>query len=131
MRLRSRSRRFRPLLLVADGGESRAELQDRARWEARVRAARARRVTVTVQGWRDSDGGLWAPGDRVRVRDEWLGVDAELVVAGVTMTLDEGGRRTVLSLVRADAFNLRPIEEPSPESTWADEFWEPPPSANG
>lgn len=93
-----------------------ASLKKRADWEAHARAAQAFRMTVTVQGWKHA-GGVWTPNTRVTVRDEVLGVgtggeDAvagDLLIAGVTLMLDEQGTRTELVLAIPQAFDLLPI----------------------
>lgn len=97
--------RYRPLIVNAEDQADGVSATDRARWEAGVRAGRARKVTYTVQGWRHG-GGLWQPNSVVRVRDEWIAIASELLIASVTSALDEGGQITSLDLVRPEAFAL-------------------------
>ena len=110
--------RHRPLTLIAEQALDDQEAVERAQWEVRVRAARSRRVTVVAQGWRERgrDGPLWAPGRRVHLTDDWLGLDHELLVVGVEQTLDGGGTRTNLTLAPQAAYDVR--AEPEPESGW-------------
>jgi prophage tail gpP-like protein len=80
----------------------------RADWEARIRAARAESVAVTVQGWHQPSGELWPLNAVVPVRARAIGVDGDLLIAEVTHTVSESGQVTHLSLVRPDAFTPEP-----------------------
>lgn len=104
--------RYRPLIVHADASVDFAAAADRAIWESVVRAGRARRALVTVQGWRDGDGALWRPNTRVSVADPWLAIDQKLLIATVAHTLsDDGGARTELTVTRPAAFELRALPE--------------------
>lgn len=105
-------RRLDRVLLIRPGkGYSLAAARRRADWEARIRAARSERVTVTVQGWRQSDGSLWPLGALSLVRSRRAGIDGDLLISQVEHTIDaEGGRTTQISLVRPDAFTPEPVK---------------------
>ena len=103
-------KRHRPLLIVADEEATTATLAASARWEASVRAAKAQTVTITTSGWRDPSGALYRPNVLVPVRAPTVGVDAELLVAGVRFKRGaRDGSRTELSLVRKESFSLKPV----------------------
>lgn len=99
-------KRHRPFLVIASSGVDEQQARDRARWEASVRAGRGARATITVQGWTQEDGSLWPVNSRVAVRSPTLGLDREMLISGVTNSLDEEGTLTRLSVVRPDAFEL-------------------------
>ncbi len=104
--------RHRPLVIAAEAPGDAAQLTERAKWEARVRAARARRADITVQGWRDGAGKLWRPNTEVPVTSPSLGIDARMLITGVQYTLSgQGGSRAILTLARRQAFELIEIEE--------------------
>ena len=107
-------KRARPLIVVAEQGVDDAEAQMRVDWEASVRAARARQIEITVQGWREMGdrGSLWDFGREVNVRDDWLGFNGSLLIASVTFDLSEQGTTTRLMLVPAAAFQPQ-LEETS------------------
>jgi len=106
--------RHRPLTLVGEQALDAAEAQERIEWEATVRASRARRASVTVQGWRETPNGpLWAPGRLVRVTDDWLGLDRELLVVSTEQSIDDGGTLTRMTLMPEDAFSPAPAEAPA------------------
>ena len=112
--------RHRPLTLLAEQALDDAEAADRAAWEADVRAARARRLTVRVRGWRErgDTGPLWAPGVLVRVADDWLAVDTDMLVGAVLYELDDEGTRTTLSLAPPAAYSGRPEAEAEADGGW-------------
>lgn len=104
--------RHRPLIVVAEDLAEGQTLADRGAFEANVRAARARRAEVTVQGWRLANGALWQPLTLVTIKEPWLGLDAEMLIAGVTFTRDgRRGTRTTLSLVGRKAFDVLPVKD--------------------
>jgi prophage tail gpP-like protein len=100
--------RYRPRVIIAENAGAGAQLAERAAWEARVAAGRAERVRYTVPGWRGASGALWQPNTRVEVRDPWVGLERELLIAGVAFELGPQGSRTVLDCAPADAFVLLP-----------------------
>lgn len=113
-------KRYRPLLITADSPDIGATLQQRARWEANIRAANALTVTGKVQGWRHADG-LWAPNSLVRVLAEPLHLAAELLLVSAEFNLSETeGSTTTLTLTRADAYTLLPerAQAPKAEAAW-------------
>lgn len=97
-------RRYRPLIVLAEAGDG-STYADRARWERNIRAGRSARAAYTVTGWEHS-AGLWLPNRLVSVRDDYLGVDGDLIIAQLTFSLDEGGSQTHLELCRREAFDL-------------------------
>lgn len=99
--------RYRPLIVLAESHGPHATFKERATWERNVRRGRSSRATVTVQGWRSADGQLWRHNTMVHLTSPWLGVDAELLVSSVALTLDEqGGTRAELRLCGREAFDL-------------------------
>ncbi len=98
--------RYRPLIVLAEDHGTPATLAARARWEASVRAGRGNRGIVTVQGWRRSDGQLWAPNVLVSITAATLYLDAPMLVVGCNYRLDEEGTFTDLTICRREAFEL-------------------------
>lgn len=111
----------RELLILAEGPVSATQATARARWEASVRAARASRMVVRVQGWRQwADGVLWKVNELVRVVVPHRRVDEQMLVTAVRFTRSaDRGTLTELSLTRPDAYlaeaalspDLDPFEE--------------------
>lgn len=101
--------RYRPMLIVAEEQATLASLRARAGWEASVRAAVGERVDLTVQGWRDPAGAIWAADLVVPVTAPWIDVDGDLLIADVTFNLDnDGGSTTSLTCTPPDAYRPEP-----------------------
>lgn len=97
--------RYRPAVIMAEDLAEGVTAQDRADWEAMIKRARGRRVTVTLQGWGEM-GVLWAPNQRVQVNLPAIGIVGELLIVSVTHTLDESGTLTALELSPPEAYDL-------------------------
>ena len=111
--------RHRPLTILAEQALDAAEAEARIEWEAVVRAARARRATVTVQGWREGPGGaLWTPGRLVSISDDWLGLDRQMLIAAVEQTISADGELSMLTLMPQTAFVARIKSEPEETRWW-------------
>lgn len=111
--------RHRPLMIQGEQSIDQATADSRAKWEANVRAARARRATVTVQGTREKPGGaLWSPNRLVPVTDDWLAIDQDMLITTTVLMKDEQGTRTALSVVPPGAFELRAEPEPKEDVWW-------------
>jgi prophage tail gpP-like protein len=99
----------RVLLIRPDKGYTAADADARAHWEARIRAARAETVTVTVQGWKQPSGELWPLNELTHVQaSRLIGVDGDMLISQVEHSIGDGGRITQLRLVRPDAFTPEP-----------------------
>ncbi len=114
--------RYRPLTVIAEQALDAAEAAERIEWEAVVRAARSRRATVAVRGWRETpeaDSPLWSPGRLVRIVDPWLGLDREMLVSRTVQGIGEEGTVTELELYPETAFLARiEPEEADDASGW-------------
>lgn len=101
-------RKDRVLLIRPDKGYSIADARRRADWEARIRAARAETVTITLQGWKQPNGRLWPLNAITRVvAPKLIGVDGDMLISQVEHSIGES-RITQLRLVRPDAFTPEP-----------------------
>ena len=110
-------RRYRPLVLLAEDNATLDSLQKRVKWERNVRAGRARRIVVTVQGW-TQDGRLWQPNQLVHIKEPKLAVDGDLLIVSVAYTLAEGGTRTQLTLADPSAYDILQTPTPADNEDW-------------
>jgi prophage tail gpP-like protein len=102
-------KRYRPLLTVAESSSTVEAAKKRAGWEATVRAARAGKLSVKVQGWNKGTGGLWAINELVAVSMPSMRISGDMLVAGVQFEISlTGGTVTTLELVRPDAYAVEP-----------------------
>lgn len=117
--------RYRPKIIIAEGNVDNGIAQDRAEWEAAIRAARAVSVEVVVQGWQDITGELWRENRLTRCKLEPLGINGDMLIKEVSYTLDDkNGEKTRLVLVRPDAYEKQPDledEESGPDKAENDE----------
>jgi prophage tail gpP-like protein len=100
--------RYRPKVTLAEAQLDQAGMQRRASWERNYAFGRATEADITVQGWRQVDGTLWAINQLVPVTSPWLQIDQDLLIAGTTFKLDDSGGRTT-------ALRLGPIEGFTPD----------------
>lgn len=101
--------RYRPLLVVNDGETNAATAKDRATWEANTRIGKSAGATITVLGWRETEGGpLWQPNTLVLVESKTLQISGEMLVRQVTYTRDEQGARAKLELVSPQTYEAKP-----------------------
>lgn len=119
-------RRYRPLVVLAEGAVSTSDAETRARWEAIVRATRAHRLRCTVPGWiRPRSSRLWRINTKAFCYIPTLGISAELVIVTTTFRRSRReGTTTELILARQDAF------QPQPELSDADDALAPPASSD-
>jgi prophage tail gpP-like protein len=98
------STRYRPLIIMGEDQGGHATLKQRAEWERNVRAGRATRATVTVQGWQ-ANGQLWQPNTVVRLRSPLLAADLDVLIVSVGFSLDDQGTFTRLECAQPQAFD--------------------------
>ena len=81
-----------------------------AKWEGQNRAGKSRSVNYQVQGWTQSNGKVWPLNALVKVRDSFLNINKEMLIASVNFSIDDQqGTLTNLNLVLPDTFKLPPV----------------------
>ncbi len=101
--------RYRPLLLVNGGETNNATAKERATWEANTRVGKSTSATLTVVGWRESEGGpLWQPNTLVQVDVPALQIKGEMLIRQVTYSRDEGGTLAKVDIVSPQAYAPEP-----------------------
>ena len=102
--------RHRPLVILAEAKGDAASFGQRARWEATVRAGKARRCSYTVAGWGPEAGGdLWRINTLVPVQDALTGLHGNYLIEQVTYSLDpDRGSTTTLGVIHPDAYAQAP-----------------------
>ena len=116
-------RKSRVHVFQVEGQPTEAECAARAAWEQAIRAARGSRVTVGVPSWSYGvDGATFRPGLIAPVALPSIGISGSMVIDAVQLVQDENGRRSILSLVRKDAYQPQP--QLSAESDTVASSWE-------
>lgn len=114
--------RYRPLIIVAESNANAARIRKRAEWEAGNREAKSMRYSVKVKGWYPSerDNDIWRINCLVRVTDPLCRVDGDMLIAGVSFSLDDsGGTVADLELTSPKAFEQLP-DLPQPDGGGGD-----------
>ena len=110
--------RYRPKIIKAEAAGSTAQAQTRAGWEAVVRAGRSGAYQITTPGWTQVNGELWSINTLVAVNSDWLSINGDLLITGVSFSKNnQSGTTTQLTLMRPDAFELKP-EIPPDTDPW-------------
>jgi prophage tail gpP-like protein len=103
--------RYRPLTISASEQVDSSRAKTQAQWEASRREARATKLSVKVQGWRESNGELWTINKLVRVKCPWVRQDTDFVIDSIEFAIDESGTTAKMELVVPQAY------APNPELT--------------
>lgn len=89
--------------------DSSLDLATRTAWELKVRQAKARRASVTVQGWQYAPGKLWNVALLVHLKSPRLGYDQPMLISTLTHTADDdSGTLTELTLTDPAAYAPQP-----------------------
>ncbi|GAN96900.1 hypothetical protein Geu3261_0126_003 [Komagataeibacter europaeus NBRC 3261] len=102
---RASSRKPRRKAMKPRSDNSPWTLQDQAEWRMRSTRAGASMRVYSVRGLKAS-GGLWLPNQLVLVQDDYLGINADMLIGAVTWVDGQDGYRTRISVVDPDAFDL-------------------------
>lgn len=123
--------RTRPKVIIADGNLDLSTAKTRARWEANLAARNAVDAQVKVKGWLRPDKSLWAPNEIVRCEIPFIGINAEMLISGVTYEKSQSGTFTTLALTRQDAYKGNQDLESSVDPTKVGELGWKAPTASG
>lgn len=105
-----RKKQYRPLIIFSERATNDKECEDRAKWEASVRAGQSRKVEYEVQGWVQRNGIVWPLNSLVTVKDKALGIDGPMLISALEFNVDNmTGTVTKLTVVPKETFTL--IEE--------------------
>ncbi len=99
-------KRYRPLVIIAEGQASIADCTKRAKWEGAIRRGKSRKLQITVNGWTQNGQVLWGINKLVAVQSVLLGVSDMLLVSQCEFRLDESGEITVLTVTSPESYTL-------------------------
>jgi prophage tail gpP-like protein len=107
--------RYRPLLIIYDGQATPKDCQLRATWEAANRRGKSIKLTVTVAGWQQADGTLWAINSTVYFKSVYMGVDGVLLISAINFKFDgQNGEKAILTLTSVEAYTIsKPVIQKS------------------
>lgn len=96
--------RNRLLVLQAEQSSTPDLCQVRAKWEAAHRRGESVQVNLKAQGWRLSDGSLFEPNRLYRITSPWIGIDEELLLEEIGLSVSQQGTISSLKFSRKDAY---------------------------
>ena len=97
--------RYRPFIILSEGEEK--DFKDIAKWECVQRAGMSRTINYEVQGWTQSNGKVWPLNTLAYVKDSFLGINKQMLIASVLFSIDNDlGAMTELTLVHPETFQL-------------------------
>ena len=99
-------RSARVKMIQAETQATSASVSKRAQYEAIVRAAQAENMTVTVVGYRQSNGDLWKENMLVDVSttEGIIKIEGEYLISEVEYSIGDEGKITKMTLKRKDAY---------------------------
>lgn len=103
--------RRRMLKVQPSGQLTPALAQRRVEWERDFRLSRALKTAYEVQGWRQSNGALWRPNMLVRVVDDLIGFDRDMLITEVSYVLGASGMLTRMSVAPPEGFVPEPTHK--------------------
>ena len=116
-------KRYRPFIIRAENQVNSTTAHKRAVWECTVRAARAVTVEVTVPGWHDNEGKLWAVNCLVPVKLPFLRIEQDLLISKTVHSKGPSGTLTKLELRDPKAFLPEPEKKKKGSGTSGGGEW--------
>lgn len=98
--------RFRPLIIIGEQAQDGAGVENRASYEAHLRAAKSTEVEVEVQGWFQGPNRFWGLNESVFCDVGFLGIRRRLISRKIVYQKNTGGTTVNLTLMREDAFDF-------------------------
>lgn len=96
--------------VIVDDSNTDQTLQERATWEANIARARSITYNCVSQGFKPDNvtDKLWQPNFLIKVNDETVKVDSNMLVSSVEFTFSaDSGSRTSLQLISPDSYTLQ------------------------
>lgn len=104
-------RQSRQLVIKAESSSSDEQNQKRIQWEANIRKTRSTVYSTGMNGF-SYGGKLWLPNQLASVKDDFAGINAEMLVNSVRFSISPTGSDTSLAFVNKDAYTLK-LNEPT------------------
>ncbi|QCP50153.1 hypothetical protein FAZ95_13780 [Trinickia violacea] len=105
--------RYRPCIVRPEGPTDPGVTLERAQWQMSRDYGESVNLKVTVQGFHAPDGSLWQVNRLIRVTDDRLNLDHELLIASVEHRKDASGTVTEMELAPQGAYTPEPVSATS------------------
>lgn len=103
-------RQSRQFVIQAESASSDQQNQKRAQWEANIRKTRSIVYSTVFNGF-GVNGKIWMPNQLTSIKDEFAGINAEMLLNSVIFSQDGYSANTSLAFVEKDAYTLK-LNEP-------------------
>lgn len=97
-------KRYRPKVIVESDAAYETNLMRRSQWEMNLRASKSTAGSVTMKGWRQSDGSLWKENTMINYKSSYLGMESQFLVGDITYSLNDQGRKVTMDFLRKEVF---------------------------
>lgn len=103
-------RRPRPLCIKGENKQTASATRQRAIWESNIRLARGIKATLPLRGLSEDALRLIDINRIIRVKDDALGLDREMLITSYTITADtEEGLTALIEVTVPGAYELQPL----------------------
>jgi prophage tail gpP-like protein len=110
--------RDRTRVIVIDGNTSSDRAKKRATYHRDRAAGEAIKAGVSVAGWRDDNGALFVPGNKVWTESAFLGLKQDMLIEHVTYTQTPKSTNAHLGLVDPRAYGGKAGQSSGSSSDW-------------
>lgn len=103
--------RYRPRIVIMEEPFTVEGASRRGAWQIANGVAKSNTSEITVTGWRmgkDFSGALWPLNKRIRVKDDFQQLDDILLISSISLTENEDGRVTIISVVPPESMAVEP-----------------------
>lgn len=100
--------RFRPHTSIAESQLTQNGLQQRANWQMAYAYGRSIELTMRVPGWLQPNGDLWAINQIVAVNAPQFGLQQDMLVTKVELSLSRAGSHTEISVAPPEGYTPDP-----------------------
>lgn len=103
--------RHRPLVTLARTQLTDEGAQQQAEWMERTARGSSETITYEVVDWRAGEARrLWRPNEMVPVDDAYMGINRDMLIAGVTFRYrEDDGAKTSLRVTSPEAYDTKPV----------------------
>lgn len=111
-------KRKRTKVILPETDVTEEEAQRRAENHRDKQQGESVKASVKLQGWRDAGGQIWQANTLIYVQSPMLKLSMDLLIESVSLTQDEGGTFTQLSLVQPQALGSSAKQGSRTDPVW-------------
>jgi prophage tail gpP-like protein len=112
--------RYRPTVIVESAPVNNGTCQQIAKWELAKRRGKSQNFKIKIKGLLQDDGSLWPINKQVFLSSNYLGVNANMLIAAIDYSSDNSGDFTTFTLTPKEAYTIIPdltLEKPKNQNS--------------